>query len=156
MRLAVSSVGPDLSSEVDPRFGRCRYLIYLDDESGEWEAVPNSNIDASGGAGIRTAQSVLDRGVQAVITGNVGPNAMEVLSGGGVSVYTGASGTVQEALQRYREGGLTRTAGPTSPGHAGMQPGPLPGGGPDIFPGGGRGGRGRGGGGRRGGGPGPW
>lgn len=159
MKIAVSSLGPELSSEVDPRFGRCRYLIFFDDQSGDWEAVPNSNIEASGGAGIRTAQTVLDRGGQAVITGNIGPNAMEVLAGSGASVYTGAGGTVESVLQRFREGGLTQASGPTAPGHAGMQQGPQPSGSAGIFPGGGSGGRGRGGGGgrgRRGGGPGPW
>ena len=165
MKIAVSSLGPELSSEVDPRFGRCRYLIFFDDQSGDWEAVPNSNIEASGGAGIRTAQTVLDRGGQAVITGNIGPNAMEVLAGSGASVYTGAGGTVESALQRFREGGLTQASGPTAPGHAGMPPGSPAGGGgtPGAFrswPGGGPrrgGGRCEGGGrGRRGGGPGLW
>ncbi len=151
MILAISSSGTDLSSAVDPRFGRCRYLVFYDTDSGSLEAVANSNIDAAGGAGIRTAQMVLDKGAGAVITGNVGPNAMNVLSGGGVPVYTGVSGTVESAVKLYEEGSLTATGGPTAAPHSGMaggggMPGGAPGGGmgmggamPGGMPGGGMG-----------------
>ncbi len=174
MKVVVSAMGDTPESEVDPRFGRCRYLIFHDPESDGWEAVPNSNIDAAGGAGIRTAQLVLDRGAEAVITGNMGPNAMEVLSSAGIPVHTGASGTVRSALEAFLSGRLPMTGGPTVPGHAGLPGGGPPAGAGTGFPGpgaaghtglpgvgpgsGGRAGgpgcgRGRGG---RGGGPAPW
>jgi predicted Fe-Mo cluster-binding NifX family protein len=168
MRVAISSTGPDLNGNVDPRFGRCAYFIFYDTDTGDWEAVPNGNRDAAGGAGIRTAQSVVDRGVEAVVTGNIGPNAMQVLSGQ-VKVYTGFFGTIEEALQALKAGGMSDTTSHTVKDHAGMAGGqsaggfqgpgtaggqsaggfPGPGGGMGM--GGGRGG-GRGGGGRGGGG----
>ena len=128
MKIAVSSSGTELASSVDPRFGRCRFLVFYDIDSGEWETIANDNINASGGAGIRTAQLVLDIGAAAVITGNVGPNAMGVLSGGGIPVYTGFNGTVESALQAYREGGLSAASGLTADAHAGMQGGGMGGG----------------------------
>ena len=129
MKIAISSTGAELASNVDPRFGRCRYLVFCDTDTGEWEAVPNDNINASGGAGIRTAQTVLDRGALAVITGNVGPNAMEVLTGSSIPVYTGISGTVESAISLFREGGLTAATGATAGPHAGMRGGGGMGGG---------------------------
>jgi len=163
MKAAISSTGPELQSKVDPRFGRCAYLIFYDTDTGDWEAVPNANMDASGGAGIRTAQSVVDRGVEAVVTGNIGPNAMQVLSGQ-VKVYTGFFGTVEEAVQALKAGGMTDTSSPTVKDHAGMSGGlgsglgpqgsQGPGGGLGMgggFPGTFRGGQGRGGCGRGGG-----
>lgn len=165
MRVAISSTGPDLNGNVDPRFGRCAYFIFYDTDTGSWEAVPNANRDAAGGAGIRTAQSVVDRGVETVITGNIGPNAMQVLSGQ-VKVYTGFFGTIEEALQALKAGGMSDTTSPTVKDHAGMAGGGatgpgtgMPGGGTGMGgfpgPGGGMGmggGRGGGMGGGRGGG----
>lgn len=130
MKVAISSTGPELQSSVDPRFGRCKFLIFADTDSSEWEALPNPNTDAAGGAGIRTAQQVVERGAGAVITGNIGPNAMEVLSSSHCTVYTGFSGTVESALRLFKEGKLAPSSGPTvservGPGDAssGMMPG---------------------------------
>jgi predicted Fe-Mo cluster-binding NifX family protein len=160
MKAAISSTGPELQSSIDPRFGRCAYIIFYDTDTGDWEAVQNANREASGGAGIRTAQSVIDRGATAVVTGNIGPNAMQVLETQ-VKVYTGFGGTVEEAIQALKEGGLASSSSPTVQEHAGMAggtgatPNPMSPGGlgpatgyPDTF----RGGRGRGRGGGRGGG----
>lgn len=169
MKIAISSTGSELQSSVDPRFGRCAYIIFYDTDTGDWEAVQNANRDASGGAGIRTAQSVIDRGATAVVTGNIGPNAMQVLETQ-VKVYTGFGGTVEEAVQALQEGGLASSSSPTVQEHAGMAGGPgastnpmnpmNPGnlGGPATGnPGTFRGGRGRGrGGGGGGGGMGRW
>lgn len=135
MKVAISSSGAELSSHVDPRFGRCRFLVFYDTDTSEWEAVANDNMDASGGAGTRTAQMVLDKEATAVITGNVGPNAMGVLSAGKVPVYTGISGSVESALSLFKEGGLTPAAGATAVEHAGIRGGGM---------GSGRGGRGKG------------
>jgi len=58
MRIAVSATGPTLDAEVDPRFGRCQYLIFVDTDNMQFEAEENVSIAASGGAGIATAQMV--------------------------------------------------------------------------------------------------
>ena len=50
---------------------------------------------AGGGAGTKAAQLVIDKAVQTVLTGNIGPNAFAVLSAAGITIYTGVSGTVQ-------------------------------------------------------------
>ena len=139
MKVAISSSGAELSSSIDPRFGRCSYLVFYDTDTNEWEAIANANMAVSGGAGIRTAQMVLDERASAVITGNVGPNAMEVLLAGQVPVYTGISGSVASAVDLFKKGGLTPATGATAVEHAGM-----------------RGVMGMGGGGRRGKGRGPW
>ena len=68
MRIAVSSTGPGLESEIDPRFGRCECFVIVDSDSMEAEAVSNPNVMAAGGAGIQTAQLVADKGAQ-VVTG---------------------------------------------------------------------------------------
>jgi predicted Fe-Mo cluster-binding NifX family protein len=107
MKVAVSASGPDLSSPVDPRFGRCQYLAIVDTDTMEFESIPNQAVSAAGGAGISAAQQVVEKGVGAVLTGRCGPNAYQVFQASGVEVVQGAAGTVEEAVQRYKSGELS-------------------------------------------------
>lgn len=126
MKVAISARGDDLDSAVDLRFGRCAYMVFADTETMEFEAVSNPNVSAGGGAGISTAQMVIDKGAEAVITGNMGPNAYGVLNQAGIPAYTGASGTVQQALEIYKSGSFTATQSPTVGDRFGLlAPGPT-------------------------------
>ena len=119
MKIAISSSGPDLNAEVDPRFGRCRYFVIVDSETKEFEVLDNQGAMTSGGAGIQAAQMVVNAGVNSVITGNLGPNAADTLAAAGLKTYLGALGTVREALQQYKSGQLQESSGPTVESHFG-------------------------------------
>ncbi len=118
--ICVTSQGDNLDSLIDPRFGRCRYFIVVNTETMDFEAVQNPNISGMGGVGIQSAQFMADRGVRAVLTGNVGPNAFKTLQAAGVEVVTGVEGTVKEAIEKYKEGGFKSTASPTVDHKSGM------------------------------------
>jgi predicted Fe-Mo cluster-binding NifX family protein len=85
-----------------------------------FEAMANEAIAAPGGAGIPAAQTMVNKGVDVVILGNIGPNAFQVLSTAGVKITTGAYGTVQEATEMYKSGKLGETGASTLAAHAGM------------------------------------
>jgi len=120
MKIAVSAMGTDLDAQVDPRFGRCQYFVIVDSDSLEFEAIENPNTNAMGGAGIQSGQLMADRGVQAILTGNVGPNAFQALSAAGIQIVAGVTGTVKEAIQRFNSGQLQPVTGATVPNHFGM------------------------------------
>ena len=120
MKIAVSSSGKDLDSQVDPRFGRCAYFVIMETDDMGFEAFNNENIALGGGAGIQSAQFVASKGAKAVITGNVGPNAVQTLSAAGVEVFVGQSGTVREAIERYTKGEINSTSTPNVADHYGM------------------------------------
>jgi predicted Fe-Mo cluster-binding NifX family protein len=121
MKICVSSTSNTLESPIDPRFGRCAYLIVVDSETMQFEAIPNMAAGATGGAGIQAAQTVANRGVKTVITGNVGINAFDALSAAGIEIMTGAfSGTVRQVVERFLKGELNRTTGATVPNHNGI------------------------------------
>ena len=120
MRVAVSSSGRDLESPVGPRFGRCAYFVIVDTETMRFETISNSNIGTPHGAGIGAAQLIASKGVKAVLTGNVGPNAFSVLSAAGVQVVTGAAGTVKDVVEKFKLGELPTGVGPTVGGHFGL------------------------------------
>lgn len=120
MKVAISSTGNGLNSPVDPRFGRCNVFIILDTSTMKLQAIPNSSIGAAHGAGIGAAQYVAQQNVEAVITGNVGPNAHMALSQAGVKIFTGATGTVADAVEDFKSGKLTEVSRPTVGGHFGQ------------------------------------
>ncbi len=124
-KICVTSSGPTLDSMVDPRFGRCAYFIIVDPETNDFEAVSNEAAMASGGAGIRAAQTVASMGVEAVLTGSAGPNAFPALQDAGIRILAGVSGTVQSAIENYRSGGIQEltTPGPSNVGKGQGGPG---------------------------------
>ena len=120
MKIAITATGPELDAEVDPRFGRCQHFIIIDPDTMQFESLENSSATASGGAGISAAQTIVTKGVEAVLTGNCGPNAYQVLSPAGVKVITGVSGKVRDAVQSYKSGNLEGRTQPNVPDHFGM------------------------------------
>ena len=123
MRIVVSAAGPSLDAEVDPRFGRCSYLVFVNPETMEFEAAENPNIGSPSGAGIATAQMAVNKGIEAAVTGSVGPNAAQILAAAGVPVVTFAGGSVREAVEGYKAGSLRPASQPTAgtpPGMGGM------------------------------------
>jgi len=120
MQIAVTAKDNNLESEVDPRFGRCRAFLIVDTETMSFESISNESAMASGGAGIQAAQTVAKTGVKIVITGNMGPNAFETLSAAGIQVFTGADGTVKEAIEKYKKGELNKAESPNVGSHSGM------------------------------------
>jgi len=138
MKICVTAVADGLDAQVDPRFGRSQYFVIVDPATMAYEAMPNAALNAPEGAGIQAAQAMVNKGVDVVISGNMGPNAFQVLSTAGVKIATGAYGTVKDAIELFRAGKLTEAGTATVAAHAGMGAGSSSGLG--VGPGGGRGG----------------
>ncbi|MGB9722253.1 MAG: NifB/NifX family molybdenum-iron cluster-binding protein [bacterium] len=113
MKICLTAQGDNLDAQLDPRFGRCEYFIFVDTETGEFEVLKNPNTEAMGGAGIQSAQLVAEKQNKVVITGNVGPNAFQTLKSAGIEVITGLSGTVKEAIEKFKKGEVKPTQNPT-------------------------------------------
>lgn len=120
MRIVVSSEGNSLDAPASSVFGRCPLFLFMDTETREFEAAANPAMSQGGGAGIQAAQFVVNRGAQAVLTGNLGPNALEVLQAAGVSGYLVAEGTVGQAVAAYQAGRLALLGEASVGAHAGM------------------------------------
>lgn len=120
MKIVISSTGPDLTSAADPRFGRCGYFIVVDTDSLEFKAHSNESQRAMGGAGIQAGQFVSSLGAEAVVTGNVGPNAARVLGASGLKIYVGASGSVQQVVEDFKAGKLKEVSSANVGSHFGM------------------------------------
>jgi predicted Fe-Mo cluster-binding NifX family protein len=101
MRIAITAMGQELSSEVDPRFGRAQYIVIADTSPAVLEVVDNSrNINAMSGAGIQAAKLMADKKVDVLMTGHCGPNAFRALQAAGIKIVVEQSGTVKDAIER--------------------------------------------------------
>ncbi|MCK5084337.1 MAG: NifB/NifX family molybdenum-iron cluster-binding protein [Candidatus Pacebacteria bacterium] len=103
MKIAISSKEKDLTGEVDSVFGRCPYFLVVEIENEKiqgFEAVENISAEQVGGAGISAAQTIVEKDVDAVISGNIGPRALDVLKQFNIKIYNG-SGKVSEVLQKF-------------------------------------------------------
>ena len=119
MKIAISSTGRAPTSNVEAHFGRCPGFLIVDPEKGDYEYLDNSAVGSAHGAGIQAAQLLASKGVNAVLSGNVGPNAYGALTAAGIQVFTGVTGLVSEAVDRYAKGEFTNVKGPTVGGHFG-------------------------------------
>jgi len=119
MKIAVSSTGKTFESILEQRFGRTPYFIIVDTDTLNIEAINNVSSASTGGAGISSAQIIVDKGVEVVITGNVGPNAMNVLRAADIDIYMGYPVTVEENVAKFKNGQLDKISAAVSQ-HSGM------------------------------------
>lgn len=108
MKIAVTSKGPDLDDQLDPRFGRAAYILVVDSQTFDFDVLDNKeNVNALKGAGIQAAGMVSDKGAEVLITGFCGPNAFKVLNAARIKVASDGKGTVRDAVESFIQGKLT-------------------------------------------------
>lgn len=118
MKVAVTAQGRELTSTMDARFGRAKWIIVVDTQTGQSQAHDNKvNLNAVQGAGIQTGQNIANLDVDAVITGNVGPNAFRTLAAAEVRVFLASGETVEEVLAAFERGELREVEQANVEGH---------------------------------------
>lgn len=101
MKIAITSQGKGIDSSIDERFGRCNFFVIINTRNMEHETLPNEGIASLGGAGIKAAQALINKNVETVITGNIGPNAFGVLHQAGIKVFR-SSGNIRETIEKFK------------------------------------------------------
>lgn len=119
MKIAISATGRNMDSILDMRFGRCEYFQIHDSESGEFVVVENKGLTCSGGAGIASAQQLIDENVNVIVTGNLGPNAFEIIEKAEIKAYRCGNICIKSVLEKLENNELKEIA-VASPAHNGM------------------------------------
>jgi len=102
MKVCITAQGATPDALIDERFGRAPYFIFMDTVTGISEAFANPYAGGGGGVGPKAAQLLIEHGAKAVITGQVGGNAQEVLVAAGISIHTvTGSKTVRQAFAEF-------------------------------------------------------
>jgi predicted Fe-Mo cluster-binding NifX family protein len=119
LKICISSIQSKDDSVIDKRFGRCPFFAIYDSETKKFEFVENSGANESHGAGLKAAQIIVDKGVEVMITGQIGPNAMKALNSANVNLFEIMGNTIMEQVKYYQENKLTKIDTPSTP-HSGM------------------------------------
>lgn len=118
MKIALTANGTDLTSELDPRFGRAARFLVVDSDTLDVQVVENAqNQNLPRGAGIQAAGTLVKSGARVLITGNCGPKAFQVLQQAGVEVVTGARGKIADIIEQYKNGQFKPAAAANVGGH---------------------------------------
>jgi len=109
MKVVITARGSTPDSDIDERMGRAYWLMIYETKNNIWQAINNdTSRNALQGAGQQTANLLIEHGVEAVLTGEVGPRAFRILNNSGISIYLGAAGTVMDTLVAWHDGHLNK------------------------------------------------
>ena len=122
MKIAVTAQNSGWTELLDSRFGRAACFVIVNGETKEWQAVENEqNRQATQGAGIQAARTIIDQGAEVLISGNVGPKAFRVLQAGAVRMFRtdpAVQKTVSDAVVAWERGELEEIQAATVEGHS--------------------------------------
>ena len=118
MKVAISTTSGGLEDKVSEVFGRAESFTIMEVENREIknvEVVKNEFAEKEGGVGVSVSQFLVDKGVEVVLTENIGPNALTVLNSAGVKVYRAGGLSVKEAIEKFLKGELEQITSPSEP-----------------------------------------
>lgn len=119
MKIAISSKGKSGNDLLDARFGRCEYFQICDTKDNSFKVIENKGQSSNGGAGIAAANQIIDENVDIIITGNLGPNAFELINKAEIKAYKCESISIEAALNKYNNNELEEIKIPGM-SHSGM------------------------------------
>jgi predicted Fe-Mo cluster-binding NifX family protein len=102
MKACVLAEGDTLSSYVADDFGHAPFMLIVDMDSMQFEAIKNEHVKAIG-AGMKVADAIVAiGGVNVVITGGIGPHGYETLTKAGITVSFDEDGTAEECIKNVK------------------------------------------------------
>ena len=106
MKILISATGKDIESNIDAKFGRAPFFLIVGPKIEGVKVIENKARDRSSGVGITSANVVLNEGIDAVITKDIGPEAYKVFKSCRIKIYQ-AEGKIKDAIQDFKEGKLS-------------------------------------------------
>jgi predicted Fe-Mo cluster-binding NifX family protein len=108
-----SATDKEGKSLLSNRFGRASYMTIY--ENGLWHTTPNSALKSMGGAGVQSAQFIINQKADVLIAQNIGPKAWQILSMGNLDIYEGITDTLENNLKAFRDNKLKKITAATNP-----------------------------------------
>lgn len=110
MKIALATIEENLNSKLDQTFGRAETFCIYDTESHKETFLDNPARNASGGAGIKSAQTIVDLKADILIAFRLGENALKVLEGANITTYKAVDKSAKENIDLYLNNELTKLA----------------------------------------------
>ena len=102
MKIFITSQLGYNKSKMDSRFGRCRFFNIYDTELESYTILENPGYNAKGGAGIQTANFIIENNADILITGQLGPNASEIIKKSNIKVFVSEEKSILEIIDDYK------------------------------------------------------
>lgn len=105
-RIAVPSIAPGgLDAQCSEHFGHCEVFTLVDVEGSDIKEVSTlENGKHQHGGCLRPVETLLMKGVQAVVAGGMGLNPLRGFRAAGIDVFVGKGTTVKEMVDSYLSG----------------------------------------------------
>ncbi|AET66987.1 hypothetical protein Desor_1325 [Desulfosporosinus orientis DSM 765] len=107
MKIAIPVEDQVMEASISQSFGRAPYYLIFDTQSRECEFIDNSAIASQGGAGIKAAQTMVDSGINALLTPLCGENAAKVLNSANIILYKSLDASAQDNIEAFNAGSLS-------------------------------------------------
>jgi predicted Fe-Mo cluster-binding NifX family protein len=99
MKVCITARGKTLESAFERHFARAPYFIFYNTSTGKSEAIRNGFVISDTRIGQNAVRLLKNNGMDAVITGEIGDNAQDLLKGADIPVHIfGGTGTVRDSL----------------------------------------------------------
>ena len=109
MKICIPTTGDKgLDDMVGEHFGRVPTYTIIDIETNEVKVIPNTS-NHMGGQG-HPPEIMAREGVNVMICQGLGRRAISMFEDLGIDVYIGASGTVREAVDTFKQGKLQKAS----------------------------------------------
>ena len=109
MKIAIATENGGLDDRVSPVFGRAKTFTLVQVSEGkmsEVQVVPNPGYSEDRGAGLTAAQFLIDKKIDVLVAGNLGPNASRLLTSAGITHYLVNGLSVSDAVNKLVSGNL--------------------------------------------------
>jgi predicted Fe-Mo cluster-binding NifX family protein len=106
MKIAIPVNEDRKGTGICPSFGRAPYYMIHNNTDKTTQYVENEAAKSQGGAGIKAAQILADKGVKAILVPRLGKNADEVLKQAGIAVYLTVGDSPEKSLEDFEAGRL--------------------------------------------------
>lgn len=87
-------------------FGRTPWFLIYDTVTEEKSFINNEAATSQGGAGIKAAQTLVDKNVEAALLPRCGQNAADVFKAGNIKIYKTKNLVVNENIKAFLDGEL--------------------------------------------------
>ena len=114
MKIAISTNGRGLDSNIDVKFERCNCFLIIHLEKNILKPIDNKIKDRPHEIGSTVGKLITKEEINSVIAADIGPSAFDIFKRHGIRIYQ-AKGTVEDAIRLYKNGKLTEITKPTVP-----------------------------------------
>ena len=104
MKIAIAAKGTNLDAKIEKRLGLAKYLLIVNLDTGEYEALEIPFKPGEQGLGINITLLALEKGSGAIVAGYISPRISNALSKEGIKVIPYKECFIREFLDAYHRG----------------------------------------------------